>query len=162
MPVASIMQKAAGPMEDVHRTDKAPKAPTQSIEGFEHQKSVASISRDCTYVAWLHAWLHASWLQFYQNDTIMQRKQKKEAVQIAQCGSKMMEWKNDSNFKTKSISSQKVIKANDASLLNLEVSPYRTRCSEDKRRDLSEEAMFYANPRWDYRLELASVALGEP
>ncbi|XP_003379577.1 hypothetical protein Tsp_03234 [Trichinella spiralis] len=63
------------PMEDVHRTDKAPKEPTQSIEGFEHQKSVASISRDCT------------------------------------CGSKMMEWKNDSNFKTKSISSQKVIKA---------------------------------------------------
>ncbi|KAL1226471.1 Endoribonuclease YbeY [Trichinella spiralis] len=38
MPVASIMQKAAGPMEDVHRTDKAPKEPTQSIEGFEHQK----------------------------------------------------------------------------------------------------------------------------
>ncbi|KAL1245393.1 Mannonate dehydratase [Trichinella spiralis] len=120
MPVASIMQKAAGPMEDVHRTDKAPKEPTQSIEGFEHQKSVASISRDCTYICREALQVIQMWIEMDRLEELFQHQKKckqerklpklrsrfveKLTNTILRCGSKMMEWKNDSNFKTKSIS----------------------------------------------------------
>ncbi|KRZ87098.1 hypothetical protein T08_4064 [Trichinella sp. T8] len=117
------------------------------------------------------------WLQFYLNDSIMQREQEKEAVEMAQSicreALQMTQCKEDRKLPIlRSRFVEKLYKSHSDSIIKTkckrelsELSSKQKICSADKRREeiyqkygenssYSLSTNIATNPCWDYRLEL--------